>query len=160
MATNLKKPFVSEAFVRRLLAAEREILVQHIDVALDVNRSGNHQRAVVVDELISMKLLRDEKPGPFNPRPRRTVLTEDGRQAVATILAGYAEALVLAGCGSTDQPTAMQVLERLKAARDHPAGRARGGLEGQEADEAEAAEGPGEGRGPGDQAAPQGDGGR
>jgi hypothetical protein len=104
----------SKTFVHNLSTAQRDLLIRHIDRAVDV---------VICDQprsreaLLKTGLLKPELPGP-QPKPRRTVLTEKGRRAVAMILAEYAEALVAAGyLEAYQEETPMQVLQRLKAAQ-------------------------------------------
>lgn len=86
-----KEPSAFE--VQQLTSLQREMLIDHIDGALDVTVRDPH-RVQTRNSLMANKMLRPDGPG---LRPKTTVLTERGRYAVATLLAGYAEALVRAG---------------------------------------------------------------
>lgn len=113
---------ISEGFVRRLSNQQREMLIDHIDRSVPINnqtfaRGGAHATR---DTLITHKLLKGMPSGAS--RPLNTVLTEDGRMAVALILAGYADALVAAGLledpSTGERP--IEVLKRMKAERRDP----------------------------------------
>lgn len=88
---------ITDAYVRGLSIAKREVLLAHIDGAMPVDRrNGLYQTTGL---LMEAGLLRGSTLGP-NPRhrtdrrwPRATVLTDGGRHAVAKILAAYADAL-------------------------------------------------------------------
>jgi len=79
--------------VNQLTALQREMLIAHIDGAVDAT-VRDHHLVVTRNSLLANKMLR---PDGSMPRPKTTMLTERGRYALATLLAGYAEALVKAG---------------------------------------------------------------
>jgi hypothetical protein len=100
-------PEINDAYVRRISIAQRAVLVEHIDGAVPLDRRDRFHTQTVTT-LMTMKLLRDEKSGGVDYvcaiRPRATMLTIRGREALAKILAEYAEALVKAGCLGGDSP--------------------------------------------------------
>jgi len=101
----------SEAVVRLLSPAQREMLIAHIDAALDVTTDQTqHVRAA----LMKAGFLRGH---PFGAaRPRLTVLTTEGRYAVGMILGSYADALVRAGLLEQENPlNALQALREMRA---------------------------------------------
>ena len=106
---------ISNEQIKNLTNAQRALLILHIDGPLPVIASDaavmNTRRA-----LMSRKLLKDDKPGPLSWRPESTSLTEKGRNAVAAILAEYAEMLIKAGYLETDpDESPLDALKRLKA---------------------------------------------
>ncbi len=108
MAT--KQSHVSDAFARKLSAAQRALLVDHIDGELTISTA--HQRPVR-ESLMRLGLLRGTTP--HSNRPRATVLTEAGRMAVGKILGECADALIRAGLLQQERP--LDVLRRLRAMR-------------------------------------------
>ncbi len=107
---------ISDAKIRNLTAHQRNMLIDHIDGPVDVVASDGH-RVQCRGALMRMRLLRGTPPGAV--RPRHTVLTEDGRMAVAITLGDYADALIRAGLLEQENP--LQVLQGLKAAwREEP----------------------------------------
>lgn len=100
-------PEINDAYVRRISIAQRAVLVEHIDGAVALDRRDRFHTQTV-GTLMTMKLLRDERSGGVDyvcaVRPRMTMLTIRGREALAKILAEYAEALVKAGCLDGDSP--------------------------------------------------------
>lgn len=107
----MKKPPLPASTILRLKIPQREMLIAHIDGEVPVVRSAEG-RSQVRDSLILHGLLR----GSTNtPRPRATVLTEDGRRALGIILGDYADALSRAGLFEQADP--VRVLKELKALR-------------------------------------------
>jgi len=99
--------------VNQLTARQREMLLRHIDVPVDVTVSDQHV-ITVRRSLLNLGLIRPHPTGAI--RPRHTVLTVDGRDAVCKILAGYADALVRAGLLEQENPLgALQRLAVMKA---------------------------------------------
>lgn len=78
--------------LREFTPAQRDMLVDHIDGALEVSTSRLVQ---VRRSLLVRRLIRPYPAGAI--RPRQTTLTEQGRLAVCRILGDYADALVRAG---------------------------------------------------------------
>jgi len=104
---------LSAQAVSRLSAPQRDMLLKHIDVPVDVVAADSHV-VTVRRSLLNLGLLRPHPTG--SVRPRHTVLTPDGRDAVCKILAGYADALVHAGLLEQENPlNALQALAQLKA---------------------------------------------
>lgn len=102
--------------IRALSESKRRILIEHIDGPIPISRN-NQSRIHTINSLLGLGLLQNESPGPICTRPRALILTEPGRQAVALLLAGYAEDLVRAGCLDAEPLTPLMILKRLKAAR-------------------------------------------
>lgn len=85
--------------MKEFTPAQRDMLIDHIDGALEVSTS----RLVTVRRaLLARKLIRPYPAGAI--RPRQTTLTEHGRCAVCRILGDYADALVRAGILEQDDP--------------------------------------------------------
>lgn len=107
-----KRP-LSDAEVRRLSSAQRDLLITHIDgdVAVTIGHGTAARQA-----LMRSGLLYPTVPGAR--RPRFTRLTERGRRAVGMILGDCADALVKAGL--LEQANPLQVLQQLKAMRQTP----------------------------------------
>jgi hypothetical protein len=99
--------------IRRLKPAQRELLVDHIDGAVELAVSYMVQTRA---SLLKAGLLRGHPVG--TARPRQTVLTEAGRHAVGVILGDAADSLVRAGLLEQDNPLA--VLRRLQSDRQSP----------------------------------------
>jgi hypothetical protein len=104
-----------------LSISQRNVLIQHIDGPVDVDLTDPKRRKSW-RSLVDLKLLKSDGLEPaIAPlfRPRRCVLSWNGRQVVAKILADYADALVRAGClrGEFLAETPLQILQRLRAAR-------------------------------------------
>lgn len=77
-----------------LRRTERDILIEHVDGSSDVPvQFSVSDRQTARNRLILKGLLRADRID----RPRKTIITEDGRQVLAYVLADYAEALVRAG---------------------------------------------------------------
>lgn len=104
-------PTPSQQFVRDLTQFQRDMIVSHVDGALDCT-VANHHLTGVRNSLIRLGLLRGlgSRQAALK-RPRATELTEQGRMVLGTILAWYADSLARAGLGETP----MQVLARLKS---------------------------------------------
>lgn len=118
---------LSPRAVRCLSISQREMLIAHIDVPVDIDVS-EYANFPVRRSLFKMKLLQPHPIGAI--RPRQTALTTAGRHAVAVILADYADALVRAGLLEQEQPMrALQALQGMKLAgfADNPPPRPRGG---------------------------------
>jgi hypothetical protein len=113
-------PEINDAYVRRISIAQRAVLVEHIDGAVPLDRRDRFHTQTVTT-LMTMKLLRDEKSGGVDYvcaiRPRATMLTIRGREALAKVLAEYADALsrVMELADAEIRP--IQMLQRLKAMR-------------------------------------------
>jgi hypothetical protein len=101
---------VSESTIRNLSPNQRDLLVDHIDHAVDVVLSNQHLFNAR-NALMKLGLLK----GTETIRPRTTVLTERGRMAVGMILGECADALVRAGLLEQENP--LQVLAQLKRDR-------------------------------------------
>src|SRR5579863_25172 len=110
----MPKP-VSDAEIRRLSAAQRNLLIDHIDGPVDVSLINRWDKSARRG-LISTRLLEGHPRGSI--RPRQTTLTERGREALGMVLGDYADALVRAGLLEQQNPLA--VLRRLKTMRAFP----------------------------------------
>lgn len=100
---------LSEHTIMNLSPAQHSMLIAHIDGPVEVFVI-NH---LVRRALLTRRLLRGHPSGSI--RPRKTILTEEGRRVVGVILGCYADALVNAGL--LEQPNPLQVLRQLQAAR-------------------------------------------
>lgn len=89
-----------EGLAKRLSRAQRDMLIQHIDrpqpAVVDPNKKTR-------DRLVEMKLLKlcgadGQSLGPRLMTTTHTRLTDDGREVLGWILAGYVEMLMAAGC--------------------------------------------------------------
>jgi hypothetical protein len=112
-----KKTPITDAFVRKVSIAQRQILIEHIDGAVPVVR-GDQCRTQTTNALLANGLLRDASHcGVGSSRPRETLLTERGRETVARVLAEYADALskVMELADAEIRP--LQMLQRLKQMR-------------------------------------------
>ena len=85
-------PPLSDYFVRQLTTLQRDMLIDHIDGEIEI--VAVHLKNVR-NSLIRIGLLAGSPQ--YSKRPRATILTEPGRQAVGIILGQYADALVRAG---------------------------------------------------------------
>ena len=108
---------ISDAEVRNLSQYQRDVLLDHIDGAVDVSISNPHLLAVR-NSLMKIGMLTSSVPGPAANRPRATVLTERGRMAVGMVLGQYADALVRIGLVHEETP--LRVLQRLRSGRKPP----------------------------------------
>jgi hypothetical protein len=100
---------ISPQRIRLLTAAQRVLLIRHIDWPVEVLTSGS-QLAQSRKILMILGLIR---PHPFGAvRPRYTVMTEEGRRAVCIILGDYADALI--GAGLLEQEDPVAALRRLQ----------------------------------------------
>lgn len=99
----------SERDVLNFSAAQRKMLIDHVDGAVPINWNDNSGGVRRV--LLSRKLLRGEPHG--TSRPQWTVLTEDGRDALGAILGDCADTLVRAGLLEEKSP--LRILELMKA---------------------------------------------
>jgi hypothetical protein len=109
------RPDWSEAKTSALLStlsnSQRDLLLLHIDRAVDVRRDGGAKVHATLS-LIRLGLIQGDVPG---SRPKRTVLTEGGRFAVCLLLARYADALVRARCQDLRESlTPLAILRRMK----------------------------------------------
>src|SRR5882672_1877613 len=95
---------------KEFTAPQRDMLIDHIDGALEVSTTRLVQ---VRRSLLARKLIRPYPPGAT--RPRRTVLTEEGRNAACRILGECADALVRAGLMQQSDP--LRSLLRLAGTR-------------------------------------------
>lgn len=86
--------FITEAFVRRLSARQRESLVKHVEGPQPLI-TDNSNLASVVASLTATGLLRVVARG---SAPDRSVITYPGREAAAIVLGQLADAMVAAGC--------------------------------------------------------------
>jgi hypothetical protein len=113
------KPYrpVSATEVRNLSQYQRDVLLDHIDGAVDVSISNPHLLAVRYS-LMKIGMLMASTPGPAANRPRASVLTERGRMAVGMVLGQYADALVRVGLVHEETP--MRVLQRLRSGGKPP----------------------------------------
>lgn len=113
-------PEINDAYVRRISIAQRAVLVEHIDGAVPLDRRDRFHTQTI-GTLMTMKLLRDEKSGGVDyvcaVRPRATMLTVRGREALAKILAEYADAISKVIELQADEIRPMEMLKRLKAMR-------------------------------------------
>jgi hypothetical protein len=113
-------PEINNAYVRRISIAQRAVLVGHIDGAVPLDRRDRFH-SQTVDTLMTMKLLRDATSGGAGSvesiRPRATMLTIRGREALAKILAEYADAISKVIALEQDEIRPMEMLKRLKAMR-------------------------------------------
>lgn len=83
-------PMISKWEIRRLSATQKRILIEHIDVQVPVE-VRNQARMRNLRSLRQKRLVRGH---PANVgKPKVTVLTKSGRQAVCLILADYADAI-------------------------------------------------------------------
>lgn len=103
-----------EATVASLSFAQCEYLLFHVDHAVAVQRSNFK----TLPSLLRLGLIQSDVPN--CPRPRYTILTDFGRQAVCMLLANYADALVRAGCLDAEPLSTLAILQRLKAAHKPP----------------------------------------
>jgi len=110
--------FVTLTFVRSLSIPQREILIKHAPGPVEyvIYRSDQDYkkeigRLTATRKMIDMQMIRGDHPR----RPRYTSLTRHGREAVAMILAEYAEALISAGALEPELRP-LEMLEKLKAA--------------------------------------------
>jgi hypothetical protein len=101
---------INPGMVRRLSLAKRDLLIEHIDTAVLVHHK-HASRTIVAKSLMRDGLIRADMAG---ARPSATVLTPAGREAVAMILADYADAMVRAGL-MEERP--LQILQALRALR-------------------------------------------
>lgn len=84
-----------------LSRAQRNLLIKHIDGSFDVPVMVQATtKSVERDRLVRKGLIRPNR----STRPTKTLITEDGRRVLATLLAEYAEALVRAGYGGVSSP--------------------------------------------------------
>lgn len=98
--------------VNQLTVYQRDMLVSHVDGAVDVVLD-NHHLVNVRNSLMRIGMLRgDSTHGIKSIRPRTTVLTDRGRLALAMLLGNYADALTKAGL--LDQERPLKVLERIR----------------------------------------------
>lgn len=103
--------------VRALSAPGREMLIQHVagNVPIVRARRSRHIQNLGRARLTLIRLgLIAKVPG--LPRPKATTITAEGREAAAILLAGYADALVLAGW-LEEEERPLAILRRLKAER-------------------------------------------
>lgn len=85
---------IHESVARSLRRTERDVLIQHVDGSNDVPvQFSVHDHRIARDRLVVMRLIRSDR----HERPTKTLITEDGRQVLAYVLADYAEALIRAG---------------------------------------------------------------
>lgn len=99
--------------VNQLTANQRDVLISHVDGAVDVTLSDPNL-VMARNSLMVKGFLRGDSPsGPRSFRPRQTVLTERGRMALGMLLGIYADALTKAGLLDEERP--IKVLERIKA---------------------------------------------
>jgi len=107
--------------ISELTKAQRNVLLEHIDGPIPLERNGldrkNSFRIHTINYLLGKGLLRNGTHDAFTQRPRALCLTEAGREVVAAILAGYAEALIAAGCLEPGFLSPLKILERLKTER-------------------------------------------
>ncbi len=104
---------LSDMAIRNLRHAQRSMLINHIDQAVDIDVRENPQTRL---SLIQLGLLRGHPVGAA--RPRATMLTEGGRYAVGLLLGYYADALVEAGFLEAPlDESPLAVLQRMKAER-------------------------------------------
>ena len=82
---------VSDYTVAALRQSQKNLLIAHIDRTIPFDVKSPMLATTI--SLMKLGLLR----GTEVSRPRGTILTEDGRRAVCSILAHYADQLVLAG---------------------------------------------------------------
>jgi hypothetical protein len=107
----------SESTVRMLSPQQRDLLIAHIDVPVEI-RTDNSQQ--VRSALIKAGFLRTHPYGAA--RPRHTELTTEGRYAVAMVLESYAAALVRAGLLEQENPIgALKALAEWKGTVRNPA---------------------------------------
>lgn len=85
--------------VKRLTVHQREALVAHVPGPVPVDRRCPSSEAQARRKSTKVLMDRELVRGDSNDdHPKQTRLTESGREAAAIVLAGYAEALVKAGC--------------------------------------------------------------
>lgn len=88
---------VTDALVRKLSNAQREHLLQHVDGPVPIiRRDARVDKSYLTGPALHQLGLVIGTPY-RSMRPSHTILTESGRDAVAKILANYADALVTAG---------------------------------------------------------------
>lgn len=110
--------FITSSYVRTLSIPQREILIKHVPGPVEFKVCVSSQdlkkevgQLMAVRKLIDLQLIRGDQ----SFRPRYTSLTRYGREAVAIILAEYAEALILAGALEPERRP-IEILEQIKAA--------------------------------------------
>lgn len=96
---------ISRQSVLSLSGRQRQFLLSHIDGPRPVTVRDHNTRSA----LVAKNLIRQDR----GSHPRQTFLTQDGREAVSTILSIAAEALVAAG--ALDAEIAAQVKAAIKA---------------------------------------------
>lgn len=104
---------INDNLIKKLSNAQRNLLIQHIDSMVPVERTIGPLRMTFVS-LMRLELITGKGP---SIRPRHTVLTMLGREVVATLLSEYAEALIRAGYLDADRRSdnaPLLMLERLK----------------------------------------------
>lgn len=108
---------VTEVSVRRLSVLQREMLIDHIDCIVPIDRrdTRSDHAGVTRNWLIANKFLKCHPTSTY--RPTGTSLTEDGRAAVCIILGDYADALVRAGLLELDDESPLEVLRRMRVVR-------------------------------------------
>jgi hypothetical protein len=92
--------------IHSLTALQRDMLIAHVDGAVDVT-VHDHRQVVIRASLIRNGMLRPFHSGPKPIRPKATILTERGRYALAAVLSHYAESLVRAGMLERSRPLAV-----------------------------------------------------
>ncbi len=98
---------ISQQSILNLSGRQRHFLLSHINGPRPVTVRDHNTRSA----LIAKKLIRPDR----DSHPRQTFLTQDGREAVSTILSIAAEALVAAG--ALDAEIAAQVKAAIQARR-------------------------------------------
>lgn len=81
-----------ERIARNLAPGPRALLLAHIDGSVPIRVA---ERAAARNSLMAKGLLRSDRPN----RPTKTLITDDGRQVLAWVLAECADALTRAGYG-------------------------------------------------------------
>jgi hypothetical protein len=107
---------LSDHAISRLSASQRSVLVDHVDGEVGVVVAA-YRNLQARNSLIRIGLLRTAIPNA--PRPRSTVLTEEGRRVLGAVLGEYADALVRAGLLDEENSLSpLQVLRELKSRHD------------------------------------------
>lgn len=108
----MARPRLSTATILNLSASQRALLIAHIDGPVELSVADRHLMRTRLTLTRAGLLLGH----PHNsPRPRKTALSDAGKQAVCAVLGEAADALVRAGLLQQGDPLA--ALRRLHAMR-------------------------------------------